>query len=79
MVELSELSYYRYYRITVCYLIGRRSGHQNTVRLSTNCHYPLLTMIIMTWYYLCRHVVYLQYKLSQPSTHHDYHDLVLHV
>ncbi|UYV63835.1 ZDHHC14, partial [Cordylochernes scorpioides] len=33
MVELSELSYYRYCRITVCYLIGRRSGHQNMVEL----------------------------------------------
>ncbi|UYV66972.1 hypothetical protein LAZ67_4003502 [Cordylochernes scorpioides] len=34
MVELSELSYYRYCRITVCYLIGRRSGHRNMVELS---------------------------------------------
>ncbi|UYV81615.1 ZKSCAN1 [Cordylochernes scorpioides] len=33
MVELSEVSYYRYCRITVCYLIGRRSGHQNMVEL----------------------------------------------
>ncbi|UYV69840.1 hypothetical protein LAZ67_7000934 [Cordylochernes scorpioides] len=33
MVELSELSYYRYCRITFCYLIGRRSGHQNMVEL----------------------------------------------
>ncbi|UYV60164.1 hypothetical protein LAZ67_1000171 [Cordylochernes scorpioides] len=34
MVELSELSYYRYCRITVCYLIGRRSGHRKMVELS---------------------------------------------
>ncbi|UYV73426.1 EPM2AIP1 [Cordylochernes scorpioides] len=34
MVELSELSYYRYCRITVCYLIGRRSGHRIMVELS---------------------------------------------
>ncbi|UYV77926.1 K02A2.6-like [Cordylochernes scorpioides] len=33
MVELSELSYYQYCRITVCYLIGWRSGHQNMVEL----------------------------------------------
>ncbi|UYV72673.1 hypothetical protein LAZ67_10000267 [Cordylochernes scorpioides] len=36
MVDLSELSYYRYCRITVCYLIGRRSGHQNMVELRFN-------------------------------------------
>ncbi|UYV71475.1 hypothetical protein LAZ67_8003425, partial [Cordylochernes scorpioides] len=34
MVELSELSNYRYCRIAVCYLIGRRSGHRNMVELS---------------------------------------------
>ncbi|UYV80184.1 hypothetical protein LAZ67_18001952 [Cordylochernes scorpioides] len=34
MVKLSELSYYRYCRITVCYLIGRRLGHWNMVELS---------------------------------------------
>ncbi|UYV70193.1 CycB3 [Cordylochernes scorpioides] len=36
MVELSELWYYRYCRITVCYLIGRRSGHQNMVELRSS-------------------------------------------
>ncbi|UYV81717.1 hypothetical protein LAZ67_20002107 [Cordylochernes scorpioides] len=30
MVELSEVSYYRYCRITVCYLIGRRFDKQST-------------------------------------------------
>ncbi|UYV65846.1 hypothetical protein LAZ67_3005622 [Cordylochernes scorpioides] len=42
MVELSELSYYRYCRITVCYLIGRRSGHQNMVELSATDGHRLL-------------------------------------
>ncbi|UYV74822.1 hypothetical protein LAZ67_12001143 [Cordylochernes scorpioides] len=76
MVELSELSYYRYCRITVCYLIGRRSGHRNMVELSpsvesgTSCHNPLPTMLSWPGTTCIYNVVYLQYKLSQPSTHH---------
>ncbi|UYV66043.1 hypothetical protein LAZ67_3006270 [Cordylochernes scorpioides] len=45
MVELSELSYYRYYRITVCYLIGRRSGHRNMVELSPSVELGLVQNI----------------------------------
>ncbi|UYV73010.1 hypothetical protein LAZ67_10001507 [Cordylochernes scorpioides] len=39
MVELSELPYYRYCRITACNLIGQRSGHQNMVELSFKPNY----------------------------------------
>ncbi|UYV73363.1 K02A2.6-like [Cordylochernes scorpioides] len=52
MVELSELSYYRYCQITVCYLIGRRSGHRNMVELSPSVELGTMEVdeeVTFTW------------------------------
>ncbi|UYV69047.1 hypothetical protein LAZ67_6002168 [Cordylochernes scorpioides] len=57
MVELSELSYYRYCRITVCYLIGRRSGHQNMVELSIRFYVKLLQDIHSILIYMLGNVM----------------------
>ncbi|UYV80126.1 hypothetical protein LAZ67_18001775 [Cordylochernes scorpioides] len=60
MVELSELSYYRYCRITVCYLIGRRSGHQNMVELSRFINQ------VNRENYPCQPKIYKVLEISQP-------------
>ncbi|UYV74526.1 hypothetical protein LAZ67_11003813 [Cordylochernes scorpioides] len=38
-----------------------------------------LSLPTMAWYYMCRHVVYLQYKLLQPSTHYKLYYMCRHV